>query len=55
MVKTALWDYATTTGRGQVLWAMRYALSGKDKSPDPFALAGLLGKGEALARIEAFL
>ena len=52
-VKELLWDYATAEGRGAVLWPMRYALSGRDKSPDPFTLAGILGKEETLARIEA--
>lgn len=51
-VKDALWDYATAEGRGAVLWPMRYSLSGKDKSPDPFTLAELLGKEETIARVE---
>ncbi|MEK7062793.1 MAG: glutamate--tRNA ligase family protein, partial [Patescibacteria group bacterium] len=28
-------EYATKEGKGQVLWPLRYALSGKEKSPDP--------------------
>jgi len=51
-VKTALWDYATTEGRGEVLWPIRFALSGKDKSPDPFVLAEFLGKSETMKRLE---
>src|SRR3989304_10096957 len=47
-VKAAIWDYATKEGRGSVLWPMRVALSGKDKSPDPFTLAFVLGKAETL-------
>lgn len=50
-LKVALWDYATEEGRGSVLWPMRYALSGRDKSPDPFVLASILGKEETLGRI----
>lgn len=50
-VKEALWEYAEKEGRGSVLWPVRVALSGKDKSPDPFTLAEILGKKEALARI----
>lgn len=50
-IKNALWDFATEKGRGEVLWPLRVALSGKDKSPDPFTLAALLGKEETLARI----
>ncbi len=51
--KEALWAYAEKEGRGQVLWPLRYALSGRDKSPDPFTLLGILGKGEALSRLDA--
>jgi len=50
-IKNALWDFATEKGRGEVLWPLRVALSGKDKSPDPFTLAALLGKDETLSRI----
>ncbi len=52
-VKSSLWDYATEKGRGAVLWPLRYALSGREKSPDPFTLMSLLGKDESLARITA--
>lgn len=38
-------------GKGEVLWPLRYALSGKDKSPDPFTLAYIFGKDETLNRI----
>jgi len=51
-LKDIIWPYATQAGRGDVLWPMRVALSAKQKSPDPFILAELLGKQEALARIE---
>lgn len=50
-VKEAIWPYAEETGRGDILWPMRYALSGMDKSPDPFFLAEVLGKEEVLKRI----
>lgn len=50
--KAVLWDFASEVGRGNVLWPMRYALSGRDKSPDPFALAGILGKEVTLRRLE---
>lgn len=52
-VKAAIWDYAEKEGKGQVLWPMRVALSGKDKSPDPFVIAGIIGRDETLARIRA--
>ena len=51
-VKSAIWDYATEVGRGAVLWPLRYALSGKERSPDPFTLSEVLGKDEALSRIQ---
>ncbi len=51
-VKSAVWAYAEEEGRGMVLWPLRVALSGKERSPDPFILAEALGKGETLARIK---
>ncbi|MDO8518231.1 MAG: glutamate--tRNA ligase family protein [bacterium] len=51
-VKEVVFPYATAQGRGAVLWPLRVALSGKENSPDPFTLAGLLGKEKTLARIE---
>ena len=50
-LKDIVWPYATSQGRGAVLWPLRVALSGKEKSPDPFTIAGLLGKTETLGRI----
>lgn len=50
-IKAVIWDFATTTGRGEVLWPMRIALSGREKSPDPFSLAAGLGKEETLKRL----
>lgn len=50
-IKESLWNYATENGRGSVLWPMRFALSGKDKSPDPFTLAEILGKEISIKRI----
>jgi glutamyl-tRNA synthetase len=50
-LKDIIWPYATDQGRGDVLWPLRVALSGLQKSPDPFTIAGLLGKKETLGRI----
>jgi len=50
-VKKNIWQYAEEKGRGVVLWPMRYALSGKEKSPDPFTLAEVIGKKETLERL----
>jgi len=54
-VKKIIWNYATEEGRGSVLWPMRYALSGKDKSPDPFELSEILGKKETIERLGSAL
>lgn len=51
-IKAALWDYAEEVGKGELLWPLRVALSGRKQSPDPFTLAFTLGKEETLARIE---
>jgi glutamyl-tRNA synthetase len=51
-IKSALWDYVEANGKGDVLWPMRFALSGKDKSPDPFTLAYIFGKEETHHRLE---
>lgn len=50
-VKNAIWDFASQEGRGEVLWPMRYALSGQDRSPDPLELSAILGKEITLQRI----
>jgi glutamyl-tRNA synthetase len=50
-VKSAVWDYAEEKGRGNVLWPLRVALAGLEKSVDPFTIAGIIGKEETLARI----
>ncbi len=51
-IKQAVWDFATEKGRGNVLWPMRFALSGKERSPDPFTLSEILGKKETISRLE---
>lgn len=38
--------------RGELLHPVRYALSGLDKSPDPFVIAEILGKNETLSRLQ---
>lgn len=52
-VKTAIWPLAEEKGKGNVLWPMRYALSGKDKSPDPFTICEILGKEESIKRLQS--
>jgi glutamyl-tRNA synthetase len=38
--------------RGELLHPVRFALSGLDKSPDPFIIAEILGKNETLLRLQ---
>ena len=39
-------------GRGAVLWPLRYALSGQERSPDPFTLISILGTAEVISRVQ---
>lgn len=52
-IKEAVWPLAEELGRGELLWPLRVALSGQERSPDPFSMAHILGRGETLIRIEA--
>ena len=52
-LKSALWKYAEEKGKGDVLWPLRTALTGQDKSPDPFVSAAVIGRDESLKRIDA--
>ena len=52
-IKSLIWDYATEVGRGGVLWPLRYALTGAERSPDPFTVISIIGLAETLARIDA--
>ncbi len=56
-MKETLSPLVEKEGKGAVLWPIRYALSGKDRSPDPYTLLAAIeeiyGRGEVLARLEA--
>lgn len=52
-IKDALMPYAEEKGKGNVLWPLRYSLSGKEKSPDPFTLISILGAQESINRIKS--
>ncbi len=52
-VRECLWEYAEKEGRGNVLWPLRVSLTGKEFSPDPFTIISLIGKNEALERIQS--
>jgi len=51
-LESILMPFANEIGRGEVLWPLRVSLSGKDKSPGPFDIMGVLGKKETIRRIE---
>jgi glutamyl-tRNA synthetase len=51
-LKTILMPKAEELGKGSVLWPLRVALSGRDRSPDPFTLLSILGRAESLTRIQ---
>ncbi len=52
-IKNSLMPVAESAeSRGQVLHPVRYALSGRDKSPDPFTIASILGKNETISRLQ---
>ncbi len=53
VIKNAVMQYADKEEkRGAVLHPMRYALSGQEKSPDPFTIAGVLGKEDSIKRLK---
>jgi len=52
-IKNALMEIANKLeNKGELLHPVRYALSGLDKSPDPFIIAEILGKNETLLRLQ---
>lgn len=51
-IKALIWPLTEDLGRGDVLWPLRVALSGKERSPDPFTLLFILKKKRSLERIE---
>lgn len=54
-IKAAVWDYAEKEGRGEVLWPLRVALTGRDRSPDPFTVAYIIGQEDTLRRLNQAL
>ena len=50
-IRTALWEHAEKNGKSLILWPLRVALTGKEKSPDPFSVASAIGKRQTLLRI----
>lgn len=54
-IKNAILPYAEEKGKGVVLWPLRFALSGREKSIDPFTLIAILGKDESKVRLHRAL
>jgi len=54
-VKNLVWDYAEKEGKGDVLWPLRFSLTGQDKSPNPFFVTWVLGQQETIKRIKSIL
>ena len=52
MDEKGIMTYAEEMGKGSVLWPLRYALSGQEKSPDPFTLIKALGQDETRKRVQ---
>lgn len=50
-VRAALWPLAEEEGKGEVLWPLRVALTGREKSPDPFTVIHIIGPREAHQRV----
>jgi nondiscriminating glutamyl-tRNA synthetase len=50
-LKDALLAAADPKNRGELLWPLRSALSGKEKSASPFEIAWVIGKKESIERI----
>ena len=45
-------ERAKNKDKGRLLWPLRVALTGLEKSPGPFEILEILGKKESLKRIE---
>lgn len=59
-VRDALMPYADQNpkeqgGRGAILWPLRYALSGLERSPNPFTIISIIGPAESATRIQKAL
>ncbi|MDI6778189.1 MAG: glutamate--tRNA ligase [Patescibacteria group bacterium] len=51
-IKNELMAAADSRNRGEFLWPLRVALTGKEKSPSPWEMAWALGKKESIKRVD---
>jgi nondiscriminating glutamyl-tRNA synthetase len=54
-IKDALMNAADPKNRGALLWPLRAALTGKEKSPSPWEVAWVIGREESIKRINSAL
>ncbi len=52
VIKSKIWPIAEKEGKGDVLWPLRYAITGVDRSPDPFISSALAGKEITILRLK---
>jgi glutamyl-tRNA synthetase len=52
-IKKAVWNYVEKNGRGNVLWPLRVALTGLERSPEPFIVADIIGKQKTINRLKS--
>ena len=51
-LKKKLADLTKKMGRGELLWPLRIALTGKKASPPPFEIMEILGKKKTVHRLD---
>ena len=51
-IQKQIWSHAEKEGKSLILWPLRVALSGKDKSPGPWIIAQAIGKRQTMRRIQ---
>ncbi len=51
-IKEIIWPLTDKYGRGDVLWPLRFSLTGMEKSPEPFVVMEILGKERSLGRVK---
>lgn len=51
-IKAPIFAYAEEAGKGEVLWPLRVALTGRERSPDPFTIIFIIGTAEAYKRVQ---
>lgn len=49
--KATFFDYAEVVGKGELFWPLRIALTGRERSADPFTVISVIGRVETLRRI----